>query len=102
MRAVFLTLFTAGLTIVLSLAVLLVPKPSQALAVAESIAGLMDKEGVHKVYISGIVVFEGNRIIVQIGDYSAEVHVNKTLSGAGSGLITIYVNKTHAIILTRF
>ena len=102
MRAVLLTLFTAGLTIVLGLAVLLVPKPSQALAVAESIAGLMDKEGVHKVYVSGIVVFEGNRIIVQIGDDSAEVHVNKTLSGAGSGLVVIYVNETHAVILNRF
>jgi len=100
MRSILLAIFTAGLTIILGVAVVLMPRTNSALTIAESISQLLNEEGLHVVYVNGIVVFRDNRIIVEAGD-TAEIEVhNKTLvPSAGSGLIRILVNNTHAVIL---
>jgi len=100
LRALTVSLLSTCLIAFIVIALAVFPPPSRgARQVALRLAELVEKPGIHEVYVPGIVEFRENRIIVEVWGERAEVEVSIELKpSAGSGYIKIYSSGSSAWI----
>ena len=101
MRAVILALLTAAIVALAAiLAASVAPPSTGALGIARRIARLVEKPGLHEVYVPGVLEFRDGKVVVEVAGERAEASTPVTLEpGSAQGYVVIFSDGERARLL---